>query len=214
MFDFAWVIRNLPHIWELLQEHVLLSFIPILIGLALALPIGVLCVRWAWTYPIVLLCSSAFFAIPSLALFVFMLPYTGLGRMTAILPLSLYTVALLIRNVVDGIKATDESVRQAASAMGYGRVHRLVAVELPNAVPVILGGLRVATVANIGMVSVVSVIGLSSLGDLFVDGTQRFFATPIFVGIALTVVLALIADLFLVGIQRGLTPWSQNRRTR
>ncbi len=183
MFDLAWVIRNLPHIGELLQEHLLLSFIPVLVGLALALPIGIFCVRWTWMYPVVLVCSSAFFAIPSLALFVFMLPYTGLGRMTAILPLSLYTVALLIRNVVDGIKSTDESVRQAAAAMGYGNVHRLIAVELPNALPVILGGLRVATVANIGMVSVVSVIGLSSLGDLFVDGTQRFFVTPIAVGI-------------------------------
>ena len=214
MFDLSWVMRNMPHIWGLLQEHLLLSFIPVLVGLALALPIGIICVRWAWMYPVVLVSSSAFFAIPSLALFVFMLPYTGLGRMTAILPLSLYTVALLIRNVVDGIKSTDESVRQAASAMGYGNVHRLIAVELPNALPVILGGLRVATVANIGMVSVVSVIGLSSLGDLFVDGTQRFFVTPIVVGILLTAALAVVTDLALVTIQRRLTPWSQTRRTQ
>lgn len=214
MLDFAWVSRNLPHIMELLQEHILLSLLPILIGLVLAIPIGIFCVRWSWLYPVVLLCSSAFFAIPSLALFVFMLPYTGLGRTTAILPLSLYTLALLIRNVVDGIKSTDESVRQAASAMGYGTLHRLMSVELPNAVPVILGGLRVATVANIGMASVVSVIGLSSLGDLFVDGTQRFFATPIVVGIVLTVLLALIADLSLVAVQRGLTPWSRRSATR
>ncbi|MGW6174115.1 ABC transporter permease [Arthrobacter sp. NPDC055138] len=214
MLDMEWIVRNVPQLWNLLQEHMLLSFVPILIGLALAVPVGVACVRWTWMYPPVLACSSAFFAIPSLALFVFMMPYTGLGRLTAILPLTLYTASLLIRNVVDGIRSTDESVRQAAGAMGYGNLHRLVAVELPVAAPVVLGGLRVATVANIGMVSVVSVIGLSSLGDLFVDGTQRFFITPIVVGIVLTAGLAAIADLILVTVQRRLTPWSPKGRSQ
>jgi osmoprotectant transport system permease protein len=214
MLDVNWIIRNTPHLWELLQQHILLSFVPVIVGLALAVPLGLVCVRWGWMYPVALASSSAFFAIPSLALFVFVLPFTGLTPMTAILPLTLYTVALLLRNVVDGIRSTDESVRQAAAAMGYGRMRRLIAVELPIATPLILGGLRVAAVANISMVSVVSVIGLSSLGDLFIDGTQRFFATPILVGIVLTAGLAAATDLCLVGLQRGLTPWSRARKTQ
>jgi len=214
MFDMNWVMRNADDILGLLRDHLTLSFIPILLGLMLAIPIGVACVRWAWIYPIALAMSTAFFAIPSIALFVFMLPYTGLSQLTAIIPLTLYTVSLLVRNVVDGIRSTDDSVRQAAAAMGYGGIHRLVSVELPIAAPVILGGLRIATVANIGMVAVVSVMGLSSLGDLFVDGTQRFFLTPILVGIVLTTALAVVADLVLVAVQRRLTPWSQAGRNR
>lgn len=214
MFDVQWFLANLEEIGELLQKHVLLSFVPILIGLVLAVPIGLACVRWRWLYPFVLLLSTAFFAIPSLALFILMLPYTGLSDLTAIVPLALYTASLLVRNVVDGINSADDAVRQAAAAMGYGRLHRLISVELPIATPVILGGLRVATVATIGMVSVASVIGLSSLGDLFVDGAQRFFATPIYVGIILTVVLAGATDLLLVAVQRRLTPWSRTGRTR
>lgn len=211
MLDFSWIERNLSVIAGQVQEHLILSFVPLIVGLAIAIPLGVACVRWAWINPIVLVGSSAFFAIPSLALFVFMLPLTGLSRLTALIPLSIYAVSLLVRNVADGIRSTDESVRQAARAMGYGPMHRLVAIELPIATPLILGGLRVATVANIGMVSVVSVIGLSSLGDLFVDGTQRFFVTPIIVGIVLTMILAAISDLVLVAIQRSLTPWSVQR---
>lgn len=214
MLDVNWILRNTSHLWELLQQHMLLAFLPVIVGLAMAVPIGLICVRWSWLYPVALASSSAFFAIPSLALFVFVLPFTGLSSVTAILPLTLYTLALLLRNVVDGIRSTDESVRQAAAAMGYGRMHRLIAVELPIATPLILGGLRVAAVANFSMVSVVSVIGLTSLGDLFIDGTQRFFATPILVGIVLTAGLAAATDLALVCLQRGLTPWSRGRKTK
>lgn len=214
MLDFDWIWRNAPKIWDLLLQHMMLSFVPVAVGLLIALPVGIVCVRWRWFYPAALAASSAFFAIPSLALFVLILPYTGLSPITAIIPLTLYTASLLLRNVVDGIRSTDESVRQAAAAMGYGPMHRLVGVELPVATPLILGGLRVASVANISMVSVVSVIGVSSLGDLFVDGTQRFFATPVIVGILLTALLAAATDLLLVAVQRRLTPWSRTRRAR
>lgn len=212
MLDFDWIVRNSDKIWGLVQEHLVLSYVPILIGLAVAIPVGIGAARWSWLNPLVIVGSSTFFAIPSLALFVFMLPVTGISHITALLPLSIYSAALLVRNVVEGIKSTDETVRQAATAMGYRRIHRLVAVELPNAVPVIIGGLRVATVANIGMASVVSVIGISSLGDLFIDGTQRFFMTPIVVGIVLTLVIAAASDFLLIGAQRVLTPWARRAK--
>lgn len=208
MLDWSWITRNSDHIWALLADHVVLSFVPIIIALACAVPIGILCVRFKRIYPFILGLSAATFAIPSIALFVFMLPITGLNKITAIAPLSLYMFSLLIRGVVDGILATDESVRQAAASMGYKATRRIFAVELPIATPIIIGTLRTAVVSNIGMVSITSVLGLPSLGDLFVDGTQRFFLTPIIVGIVLTVALAGASDLFLVIVQRKLTPWT------
>lgn len=209
--DWDWIVRNADDIETLTKAHVFLALVPVALGTAIAVPIGVACAHWRRLYPFILLASSALFAIPSVAFFVFMLPYTGLTQATAIVPLTLYTASMLVRNVVDGINATDESVRQAATAMGYRGLRRIATVELPIALPVVLGGLRVATVANIGMVAVTSVIGIASLGDLFIDGTQRFFLTPIIVGIVLTFGLAIVADLFLVILQRRLTPWA--RRT-
>jgi len=206
--DWVWLARNASRVAALLADHALLGLAPVFLGLVLAVPLGVACSRWGSIYPAVLTLSTAIFAIPSLALFVLMIPFTGLTRITAIIPLTLYTVALLIRNVVDGMRAVDESTRQAAHAMGFSELRRLLTVELPVAVPVIIGGLRVASVSSIGSVAVVSVIGLPSLGDLFIDGTQRFFLTPIVAGILVTAVLALTVDLLLVAAQRLLTPWA------
>lgn len=214
MLDLDWLAQNQDQLWQLLQRHIVLSLVPVIAGLIVAVPAGVICARWRWVYPPVLGASTAFFAIPSLAMFILLLPFTGLTDMTAMVPLALYTAALLVRNVVDGIRSTDESVRHAAAAMGYGAFARLVRIELPIATPIVLAGLRVATVATIGMVSVASVIGVSSLGDLFIDGAQRFFLTPIIAGIVLTFALAGAADLVLVAIQRILTPWSRAGRTR
>ncbi len=214
MLDFAWLWRNIPHIGQLLENHLVLSFAPLAIGLLLALPIGIAGAYWQPLKPVIQVISSTFFAIPSLAFFIFLLPYTGLTPMTAILPLGIYAAALLVRNVVEGIQGTSDAVRQAATAMGYRKLRRLLTVELPNAVPIILGGLRVTSVSTISLASVASVLGISSLGDLFIDGAQRFFATPIVVGIVLTMLLAAVTDLLLVALQRTLTPWAKAGRKR
>ena len=208
-FDWTWLQRNLPMIGNLLGEHAILSYLPSILGFALAVPIGVVCARLKWVYVPSLIASTVIFAIPSLALFSLMLPITGLTRTTAIVPLALYTVSMLIRNVVDGLHNVDPTVRQAAEALGYRPLHRLVVVELPVALPIVLSGLRVAVVATIGAVAVTSILGFPSLGSLFVDGTQRFFLTPIIVGIVLTVALAALSDLALVFLQRKLTPWTK-----
>jgi osmoprotectant transport system permease protein len=121
---------------------------------------------------------------------------------------------VLVRNVVDGLRSVPDHVRQAAVAMGFSPARRLVQVELPVAVPVVFAGLRVATVANISLVSIGSLIGISGLGQLFVDGIQRNFPTPIVVGIVLTVALAVLADFILVALQRLLTPWSRTGKAR
>jgi osmoprotectant transport system permease protein len=118
-------------------------------------------------------------------------------------------VSLLIRNVIDGLRSVPPDVRQSAIAVGYGALHRVVAVDLPIAVPVIFTGLRVVTVANISMVSVGAVIGIGGLGELFTLGFQKDFLTPVVVGVVLSLALALIADVILVTLQRILTPWAR-----
>jgi osmoprotectant transport system permease protein len=206
----SWIGTHVDLLGQLLGQHVYLSLVPVLFGLAIALPVGLACVRWPRIYPAVLALTSTLYALPSLALFVVLIEYTGFSGWTVIIPLTVYTLAVLVRNVVDGVRSVPDHVRQAAVAMGFSATRRLLQVELPVAVPVVFAGLRVAAVANISLVSIGSLIGISGLGELFVDGIQRDFPTPIVVGIVLTVALAVSADGVLVLLQRALTPW--NRR--
>lgn len=207
----SWVRDHGQLFQDLLGQHLYMSLLPILWGLVISLPLGVACVRWPRIYAPVLVATSVLYAIPSLALFVFLLDFTGLRPATAIIPLTLYTLSVLVRNVVDGLRAVDEPVRQAATAMGFSGLRRLLQVDLPIAVPVVMGGLRVAMVSNISLVSIGSLIGLGGLGQLFTDGFQRSFPTEIISGIVLIVLLAVLADALLVVAQRLLTPWSRTR---
>ncbi|MGH3343078.1 MAG: ABC transporter permease [Carbonactinosporaceae bacterium] len=206
-----WIVSHRAELIGLLGEHTYLALMPVLCGLLISLPLGLACLHWPRSYPPVLAATSVLYALPSIALFVFLLDFTGLTAATAIIPLTLYTLAILLRNVVDGLRSVPEPVRQSATAMGFGGVRRLVRVELPIAVPVIMAGVRVAAVSSISLVSVAALIGLGGLGQLFTDGFQRFFATPIIVGIVLTVLLAVVVDAVLVGVQRVLTPWARGR---
>jgi osmoprotectant transport system permease protein len=206
-----WIGSHLDLLASLLGQHLYMSGMPVLYGLLISLPLGLACVRWPRLYPPVLAATSVLYALPSIALFVVLIDYTGLSPTTAIVPLTIYTLSVLVRNVVDGLRSVSGSVREAAVAMGFGTPRRLVRVELPIAVPVVVAGLRVATVSNISLVSIGSLIGLGGLGQLFTDGFQRSFATPIVVGIVLTVTLAVAADALLVLLQRVLTPWERAR---
>jgi osmoprotectant transport system permease protein len=199
----------MPLIGRLLGEHVVLAVVPVVLGLAIALPVGVVCARYRLLYGPILLMTSVLYAVPSIALFVFLIGVTGLTTQTVVIPLTIYTLSVLIRNVVDGIRSVPESVRDAAVGMGFGPLRRLLQVELPVAVPLVMAGTRVATVANISMVSIGALLGFGGLGQLFTTyGIQlNFFTTAIVVGVVLTVLLALAADAFLVGVQRFLTPW-------
>jgi osmoprotectant transport system permease protein len=205
----GWYADNWDKLRDLLGQHIELSVIPVLLGLLIALPLGLVCVRYPRIYPFILGLTSVFYALPSLALFVLLIDYTGFSKWTVIIPLTIYTLSVLVRNVVDGLRSVPEHVSQAATAVGFDQVRRLLQVDLPIAVPVIIAGLRVATVSNISLVSVGSLIGISGLGQLFVDGIQRSFPTPIVTGIVLTVILAVIADALLVLLQRVMTPWNR-----
>jgi osmoprotectant transport system permease protein len=203
-----WIDKHLGQFGDLTVEHLKLSLLPILFGLVIAVPLGVLCTRWRWLYPPVLTAANILYAIPSLALFLFLLDYTGLTMWTVVIPLTLYTLSVLVPNVVDGLRQVPDHVRQAAIAMGYGPFRRLIAVELPIAVPVIMAGVRVATVSNISLVSVGALIGIGGLGGLFKTGFDLQFSTPVVAGVVLIIALAVAFDLLLVLLQRLLTPWA------
>ncbi|MDE3719766.1 ABC transporter permease [Nocardiopsis sp. N85] len=216
----GWAVANWSHPGEpdrgvlpRLLEHIRLAYSSIAIGLALAIPLGLACVRWRILYPPLLTGVNVLYAVPSIALFFLMLPYTGFSDWTAIVPLALYTLVILLPNVVDGLRQVPDHVRQAAVAMGFGPLRRLISVETPVALPIIIAGLRVASVATISMVSVASLVGLGGLGRLILsDGFRRQFDAPIIVGIVLVVALALVTDALLVLAQRLLTPWARRDR--
>jgi osmoprotectant transport system permease protein len=210
----SWAWQNRDLIGHLLGSHLYLALVPVVFGIVVAVPVGIMCVRWRWTWPPILSLTSIFYAMPSLALYLVLIDYTGLTDWTVIIPLTLFSLSVLIPNVVDGLRSVPPPVKQAAVAMGFGATRRTIQVELPLAVPVIIAGLRVATVSSISLVSVGQLIGIGGLGYLFTDGEQRDFTTEIWVGLVLIILLALLFDGLLVLARRWLTPWEVRRAPR
>lgn len=209
--DWAWVRSHRGLVLELLREHVELTVLAVLLGLVLSLPLALAARRWRRLYPPVLVGTGILYTIPSLALFALLVPWTGLSRTTALLALVSYTLLILVRNIVAGLDGVPPDVVEAATGMGYGGVRRLVAVELPLALPSIVAGVRIATVTTIGLVTVAALIGHGGLGQLILDGLNRNFRTPLAVGSALSVAVAAVADLALLGVQQRLTPWARRQ---
>jgi osmoprotectant transport system permease protein len=203
----SWIPSNASQIWQLAWENVKLGVLPAIYGLLISLPLGIVCARWRWFYPPVLTAVNVIYAVPSLALWVALIPYYGLTDTTVIIGLTMYSLCVIVPNVVAGLQGVPSPVRQSATAMGYGALRRLVAVELPLAVPVIIAGLRVAVVSSISLATLGQLIGVSSLGYFFIDGEQRDFPTELYVALVLVIVLALACDLVLAGVRRALTPW-------
>lgn len=208
----TWFVDHLDQVLQYGVQHVYLAGLPLLIGLVLALPLGWLARRYRLLYPPLIAGTGLLYTIPSLALFILLPGILGtqiLAPGNVIVAMTLYTLALLVRTVADGLGAVPDDVNQAATAMGYNRVARFFRVELPLAVPVISAGLRVAAVSNVSIVSVASLIGVSQLGLFLTDGYQRDFPTELVVGIASCVVLALVFDAVILLLTRLLTPWQR-----
>jgi osmoprotectant transport system permease protein len=203
--------RHTDDIGAAVREHVVLTAIAVGVGLAIALPLAVAAHRWRQLATPVLAATGVIYTIPSLALFAFFVPITGLSRLTAEIALVGYTLLILIRNIVTGLGSVSPEVKEAATGMGFGPLAQLVRVEFPLAVPAVIAGIRIATVTTIGLVTVTALIGQGGLGQLIYDGLQRDFKTPLVVGAGLSVVLAVVADLTLLGMQRLLTPWARRR---
>lgn len=206
-----WIVRESDSILVLLVWHLGLSVVPVVIGLAIALPLGWVAHRSGAFKSVVLGTAGLLYTVPSLALFVLLPSILGtriLDPLNVVVALTIYTVALLVRTVSDGLDSVPVETVQAAQAMGYRTLQRLVSVELPVAVPVIAAGLRVAVVSNVSVVSIAALIGTQQLGLLFTQGAQLRFLTPIIVGIVLCLVLAVVLDGLVVLLARRLTPWT------
>jgi osmoprotectant transport system permease protein len=208
-----WISQHLDLVWQRLIEHIELTVIAVVLGLLIAFPLAVISYRNRQAYAAVTTVTGIVYTIPSLALFAIVGAYTGyLSTTTAEIGLVGYTLLILIRNIVAGLRGVPEDAREAARGMGYSDSQMLWRVELPLALPVIIAGLRLATVTTIGLVTVTAVLGLGGFGHFILDGLRTFFTTETLLGAVLSVVLAVIVDALLLLLQRALTPW--NRRTR
>jgi osmoprotectant transport system permease protein len=213
--DWDWLQRNAGDIAALLGEHALLAVIPVLAALVASLPLGYLVHKTGRGANAILAVFGVIYSIPSLALFVALPLVLGtsiLSPLNVAVALAIYSLALLVRSVVDGLRSVPDNVKQSATAIGYGWFRRLARVELPLAMPVIFAGLRVATVSNIALVSVAAVVGGGALGKLFDRGLGSRFYTPLIIGLVLSVLLALLADALILLLQRNALPWARGRR--
>jgi osmoprotectant transport system permease protein len=208
--NWDWLGRNAGEITSWTLAHLLLAGVPTLVGLVAAIPLGALANRYRWAYPPLVTIAGLLYTIPSIALFVLLPGVLGssiLNPINVIVALSLYTVALMVRSVADALASVPPDVRQAAIAMGYRPLRRLLTVELPVAIPVIGAGLRVAAVSNVSLVAVAALIGVPQLGQLFTKGEQLDFYTPIIAGIVLCVAIAVLFDAMILTAVRVTTPW-------
>jgi osmoprotectant transport system permease protein len=210
----SWVVSNLDDIWQRLLEHLGMTVTAVVIGFVLSFALALVIRRRPALTAAVIGTAGILYAIPSLALFAFLIPFTGLGFVTAEIALVSYTLLILVRNILLGLESVPGDVVEAANGMGYTPTQSLWRVELPIALPIIVAGLRIATVTTIGLVTVTALIGQGGLGYLIVvAGINAFFPTAIYVGSILSVALAVVADLALLGIQHTLTPCARARAT-
>lgn len=208
----TWLRDHFVDVLGLAGQHSYLAGVPLVLGLLIALPLGWLASRYKALYPFLIIGTGLLYTIPSLALFIMLPLLLGNGVLNPInvlVAMTIYTVALLVRTVADGLSAVPDAVNQSATAMGYKRLRRFMSVELPLAVPVISAGLRVAAVSNVSIVSVATLIGVSQLGSLFTDGFSRAFLDPIIVGVVACVLLALLFDVAILLVTRLATPWQR-----
>lgn len=208
----SWVGDHRGEIGQRVVEHLVLAGQAVLAGLIISLPVAVLIRRYPRLASPVLGVTGVVYSIPSLALLFLLGPITGYTTvLTAEIALTSYTLLIIIRNALTGLQGVPPDVLEAATGMGYSPLQRLIKVELPIALPSIIAGVRIATVTTIGLVTIATLIGLGGLGALIYQGLLRDFTTPAVIGSLLSVLLAVIADALLLGVQTALTPWSRRR---
>ncbi|MDS2173587.1 ABC transporter permease subunit [Nesterenkonia sp. CL21] len=212
-----WALANLPRILSLTVDHLLLSLPAVAAAFLLALPLGRVADRLGRLREPLLGSVGLLYAIPSLPLFIVLPILIGTGvrdALNVIVALTLFGLALMVRSAADAFGAVSQDVRLAAVAVGQSRWGAFLTVELPLAGPALLAGLRVVSVSTISLVSVSAVLGVASLGSLFTDGFQRGIVPSIAAGIIMTVLLAVVVDLLLVGLGRLAMPWQRTQARR
>jgi osmoprotectant transport system permease protein len=201
---------NWDVVWYYTKIHLRITVISLVLGAVIAFPLGIISYRWRRAYPPILSVTNVLYTIPSLALFVILsAPFGLLSDNNLIVALAIYTLAILVRNIVEGLRAVPDHVKDAALAQGYTPLRRLFAVELPLAFPTILAGLRVATVSTVSLVSVGGLLGRGGLGFLFVRGYQLTIWTEMIAALGASVVLAIVLDAVLMGAGWAVTPWTR-----
>src|SRR6202161_976102 len=210
-----YLLTHLDKAWALTVVHLRLSLVPVLIGLAIAVPLGVVVQRVTIARWLTTVTASAVFTVPSLALFVVLPTIIGtriLDEANVVVALTAYTAALLVRGVLEALDAVPAQVRDAATAVGYPRIQRILKLELPLSIPVLVSGLRVVVVTNIAMVSVGAVIGIGGLGTWFTEGYQANKSDQIVAGIVAIFAVAVVIDVALMLVGRFATPWTRVSR--
>jgi len=208
-----WVLGNLGEIAAATLAHLELTLMAVGAGFALSLVLALGVYRWRRLYGPIAGIAGILYTIPSLALFAILVPFTGLSVLTAEIGLVSYTLLILVRGIVSGVDGVPRDAVEAATGMGYTGRQRLARVELPLAAPVIVASVRLATVSTIGLVMVTALIGEGGLGQLMLRGLNRGFPTMVYVGVGMSIILAVVLDLALVGLQRLLTPWARKPAT-
>lgn len=206
-----YIFSHLPEIGERTLEHLKLTFLAVAIGFLISFPLALLAQRFRWTYGPMTGVTGVMYTIPSLALFAFLVPYTGLSTTTALIGLVSYTLLILIRNIVAGLRAVPHDVAEAARGIGLSPRQLLWRVQLPLALPVILAGVRIATVTTIGLVTVSAVIGQGGVGYYILQGIRLLVPTFMLLGAVLSVLLAVAFDRALVLLEHLVTPWARRR---
>jgi osmoprotectant transport system permease protein len=194
-----------------LTEHVTLTVESVVIGFLVAMPLALVARNSARLSGLVLGFATTVYTIPSLAMFSLLLPFTGLSPWTVVIGLVLYSLTILVRNILTGLASVPPDVTEAARGMGLGSGRILLRVELPLALPAIFAGLRVATVSTVALVTVGALINYGGLGNLIYDGLNNFFKAEVATASVLCVIVAVAFDVLLLGLQWLMTPWRRGR---
>ena len=192
-------------------EHLLITLSAIALGIVVAFPLALLARRYVRLETGIVGASTALYTVPSLALFPLLVPFTGISATTVVIGLALYALTILVRSILDGLRSVPDDVRESARGLGYGSASQLMRIELPLALPVMMAGLRVATVSTVALTTVGALVAYGGLGNLIADGVQTNFKAELLAACLLCVAIAVLLDVIIVGVQRLVTPWTRTR---
>lgn len=209
MIDVAWIVDHLDDLAGRTLQHLYLSALAVAIGFVISFGLAAWSIRRRSVYGPLVGIAGLLYTIPSLALFPILVPLTGLSDATAVVPLVLYSLLIFIRNIVAGFDSVPGEVVEAADGIGYTAGGRFWRIELPLAIPLVVAGVRLASVSTIGLVTITGILGdrFGGLGFFIFEGLRHNFVTEIFAGGLASILLAVAVDLALVAVQRRLTPW-------
>lgn len=209
-----YVRSRTPELLSATWQHVWIAAAAVVIALLVAFPLALAARRWRGAAGPVLGLTTVLYTVPSLAMFALLLPVFGLSATVVVCGLVLYSLTVLVRNILAGLESVPEEAREAARGLGYGPVRLLFEVELPLSLPALMAGVRIAAVSAVSLTTVGAIVGYGGLGNLIYEGMETLFKAQVLTASVICVVLAVLADLLLLAVQRALTPWVRRRGGR